>query len=221
MKVQPPAESFHRELSRPSLGLCVCFAYGENLCLCGCVSACLSPCLWRMFSHQAGRENPAFISVSQPAVFSPERVGSFSTSLRSRWRDVDVPWWPRQTKENMTWGRDTQQVDLPQCFRKIRHGRHDGAKSRSVYFHIHLMWKNNRNEPEEGFCIGLIKGMWFGIHRLSQPWENGHSVIFWSYKSPTKGQSKKPNQLDDLTKLAHHHRQAGGEEKGPTWRFAS
>lgn len=103
MKVQPPAESFHQELSRPSLGLCVCFAYGENLCLCGCLSECLSPGLWRMFSHQAGRENPTFINVSLPNFFSPVSVGSFSMSPRSWWRDVDVPWWPSRQKK--TWRR--------------------------------------------------------------------------------------------------------------------
>lgn len=101
MKVQPPAESFHQELSRPSLGLCVCFAYEEILCLCGCLSACLSPCLWRMFSHQAGRGNPTFINVSLPNFFSPESVGSFSMSPCSRWCDVDIPWWPGRQKK--TW----------------------------------------------------------------------------------------------------------------------
>lgn len=61
MKVQPPAESFHQDLSRPSLGVC------ENVCvfvyvrMCVYVSLTMSVvCAFTL----GGRENPTIISVS-------------------------------------------------------------------------------------------------------------------------------------------------------------
>lgn len=145
--------------------MCVLRVWGECVHVRVCERACLSPCLWWMFSHQAAGKTPPLLA-SHGAAFSHWRESGVSQHCFSGVR-IDVPWWPSRQKK--TWrGERHSASGRSLCFRKIRHSLNDGEKSRSVYFHIHLMWKNSRNGPKEGFCIGLIKGMWFGIRRLSQ-----------------------------------------------------
>lgn len=55
----------------------------------------------------------------------------------------------------------------PHCFFKTCHGLNDGTKSCSVYFQIHLMWKNSRKCPRR-VCVGLIKDILFCVYSSSE-----------------------------------------------------
>lgn len=129
MKVQPPAESFHQELSRPSLGVCL------NVCT-------IIPCLWCVLSHQAGGKTPPLLVSHSAALVIGQSREFFNTTLAPlvlTRRDDQAD------KKKHDTGRGTQR-GLPHCFYKTCHGLKHMTEQNLTQFisRTYLMSENSR-----------------------------------------------------------------------------
>lgn len=142
MKVQPPAESFHQELSRLSLGICV------NVCICVCESVCLCICGVCFHTRQEGKPHYYYCFIAQLLLL--DKVRSFSTPLKhhSYWRAMMTTW----TKENTMRGDTLSEWTASLFLQELSQPKtHDGAKSCSLFSEL-ILCENSRNVPS-GFSV--------------------------------------------------------------------
>lgn len=163
MKVQPPAESFHQELSRPSLGLCVFCVWGEFVPVWRFERVSLTMSVAYVFTPD-GQGNPHLFLTFHCLTFSHQRRSGFSQCHLA----AD--------------GAMLTHHDDPADKRKHDVGERHSASGLASVFSWPKWWrqiplglfpypfnvKKQQTWAQGGFCIGLIKGVWFGIHRLSQ-----------------------------------------------------